>query len=156
MIYTSSYKNFITDKYRLVSISKDKGVSFTYEDGSVYSGECYLDLAPKKEFFKKWRTLRNEVSFEESTMFYVKHFYDEVLKNLDPNKVYNDLDGAVLLCYEESYEFCHRHIVASWLNKMINKDVLECIYANDKIIEKERPSYIDEYLNAVMNNKKTN
>ena len=89
-------------------------------------------------------------------MFYVKHFYDEVLKNLDPNKVYNDLDGAVLLCYEESYEFCHRHIVASWLNKMINKEVLECVYANDKIIEKERPSYIDEYLNVVMNNKKTN
>ncbi len=156
MIYTSSYKNFITDKYRLVSISKDKGASFTYDDGSIYSGECYLDLAPKREFFKKWRALRNEVSFEESTMFYVKHFYDEVLKNLDPNKVYNYLDGAVLLCYEESCEFCHRHIVASWLNKTINKEVLECIYVDDKLIIKERPSYIDEYLDTIMNNKKTN
>lgn len=151
MIYTSSYEKFKTNKYRLVSISKDKGASYIDENGKSYEGECYLSLAPKREFFKKWRVLRNEVSFEESTMFYMRHFYHEVLKNLDPNKVYNDLDNSVLLCYEQSYEFCHRHIVAAWLEKNLGVKVVECEFTDDKIIERKRPDYIDEYLNMVMN-----
>ena len=126
MIYTSSYEKFKTNKYRLVSISKDKGASYIDENGKSYEGECYLSLVPKREFFKKWRVLRNEVSFEESTMFYMSHFYHEVLKNLDPNKVYNDLDNSVLLCYEQSYEFCHRHIVAARLEKNLVMKVVEC------------------------------
>ena len=80
----------------------------------------------------------------------MRHFYHEVLKNLDPNKVYSDLDNSVLLCYEQSYEFCHRHIVASWLEKNLGVKVVECEFTDDKIIEKERPNYIDGYLDMVI------
>ena len=73
------------------------------------------------------------------------------LSNLDPNKVYNDLDKSVLLCYEKSYEFCHRNIVAAWLEKNLGVKVVECEFTDDKIIERKRPDYIDEYLNMVMN-----
>lgn len=151
MIYTSSYEKFKTNKYRLVSISKDKGLSYIDENGNPYIGECYLLLAPKRDFFKKWRVLKNEVSFEESTMFYMKHFYLEVLKNLDPIEVYNDLDNSVLLCYEKSWEFCHRHIVAAWLEKSLSANVKECEFIDDKIVEMKRPNYIDEYLDKVIN-----
>ena len=53
--------------------------------------------------------------------FYIKHFYSEVLDNLNPQDVYNKLyelsvgKDCVLLCYEKSDDFCHRHIVAKWL-----------------------------------------
>ena len=46
MIYTSPYEKFKTNKYRLVSISKDKGASYIDENGKSYEGECYLYLAP--------------------------------------------------------------------------------------------------------------
>lgn len=150
MIYTSSYKDFKSDKYRLVSISKDKGASYIDENGNPYDKECYLALAPKRDFFKQWRILKEKVSFEESTLFYMRHFYDEVLLPLDPKQVYKDLNHSVLLCYEDSSDFCHRHIVAAWLEKNLNIKVKECVYQENKIIEKNRPTYIDEYLDKII------
>ena len=52
MIYTSSYEKFKTNKYRLVSISKDKGASYIDENGKSYEGECFLSLVPKRYFLK--------------------------------------------------------------------------------------------------------
>ena len=87
MIYTSSYEKFKTNKYRLVSISKDKGASYIDENGNSYEGECYLSLAPKREFFKKWRVLRNEVPFEENEDFKARfnRDVDEYIKKIKEN-----------------------------------------------------------------------
>ena len=78
----------------MVSISKDKGASYIDENGKSYEGECYLSLAPKREFFKKWRVLRNEVSFEEGTENY--DFNQEIkatdLSNIDLQYDLSSLD----------------------------------------------------------------
>lgn len=47
---------------------------------------------------------------------YIELYNEKILAPLDPFKVIEDLgDDAILLCYEEPGEFCHRRLVADWL-----------------------------------------
>lgn len=57
---------------------------------------------------------------------YTKLYYERILNKLDPQKVYQELgDNAVLLCFEKwddiktNKTFCHRRIVAKWLEDNI-------------------------------------
>ena len=84
-----------------------------------WSGLRYPKLAPKRAFFDEWkRTGDND--------YYIQHFYDEVLLPLNPREVISELFDLVgdrkkticLMCYETPEKFCHRHLVADWLNGM--------------------------------------
>lgn len=100
MIYTSYF-----GKYRGTNgVSIARGIPFKF------SGECYFDLAPPWSIIEglKKGTLTEEM--------YTKKYIELVLNHLDVEKVYNDLNGKVLLCYEKSDDFCHRHIVSKWFN----------------------------------------
>ena len=148
MISTSSYKNWNSDKYRTYSISGDRG-----RDAS-YSGDCYLDLAPRKKFWRVWKDNRGKISDEENNRFYVQEYWNQVLSKLDPEKVYRELDNSVLLCYEDNDLFCHRHIVAYWFEILLGVDVFE-EKANDYDIEiVDRPEYIKQYLEDAMRNNR--
>lgn len=75
-----------------------------------YSGRQCMLLAPSESLLKRYKA--GEVSEEEYT-----NEYTEYLNQLGINKVLSVLhDGDVLLCYEKSSDFCHRHILAEWLN----------------------------------------
>ena len=57
---------------------------------------------------------------------YTIHYYSEVLNVLDPHQVYEELgENAVLLCWEKSGKFCHRHLVAEWFQKELGIEVNE-------------------------------
>lgn len=72
------------------------------------------------------------------------------MSKLDPEEIYRKLDNSILLCYEENTEFCHRHIVAAWLELLLEIKVPEK-KAHDYDIEViEKPGYIKEYLEDVM------
>ena len=79
-----------------------------------YRGIEYKVLAPKKEFFMKWKENHNND-------YYIKCFNEQVLDKLDPMRVYQELcslaksDDIALICYEKPSDFCHRHLVADWL-----------------------------------------
>lgn len=82
-----------------------------------WNGFQYRALAPKEEFFYKWRDNRNNE-------YYTEHFNSEVLEKLDAKTVVEDLqmiakgyDSIALVCYEQPTEFCHRHLIAEWLQK---------------------------------------
>jgi uncharacterized protein (DUF488 family) len=52
--------------------------------------------------------------------------YNRILEKLNPNKVIKDLpDKSILLCWEEPGDFCHRQLVARWLNKVPGVTVFE-------------------------------
>lgn len=96
-----------------------------------YGGLQYKKLAPKYGFFMEWKkTHDNE--------YYIEHFQKEVLNTLNPLAILNELQcmipneikekmqspaynndkyHIVLICYEKPSDFCHRHLVADWLNK---------------------------------------
>jgi len=74
-----------------------------------YSGREYKILAPKLDFFQKYKKDGDEE-------YYTKQFKERVLGPLDPNKVVSDLGtDAILMCWEKPGEFCHRRLVADWL-----------------------------------------
>ena len=89
-----------------------------------FSGMQYKQVAPKYEFFQEWK--RNK-----DNNYYIKHFNEEVLNTLDAKVVYKELcelsngKDCVLLCYEKSEDFCHRHLVAAWLENKLQIEVPE-------------------------------
>ena len=89
-----------------------------------YNGLKYTKLAPKKDWFFKWKDAKEsgQYSEEESIQIYKELYYKTVLDLLEPHQVYQELcniyntEDVTLLCYEKSGDFCHRHLVAEWLN----------------------------------------
>lgn len=81
-----------------------------------YQGIQYKKLAPKYEFFMEWKK-------NHDNDYYISCFNDQVLAKLDPDNVAAELYGlsgmkdVALICYEKPGDFCHRHLVASWLSK---------------------------------------
>lgn len=108
MIYTTYFSNVKNLPSDVVPIS----ICLNAPDG--WDGIQYKKLAPKPGFFMAWK-------LDHDNNFYVKHFKSEVLDALDPEIVVGELRhisksmNIALVCYERS-GFCHRHIVAEWLN----------------------------------------
>ena len=84
-----------------------------------YKGLQYKELAPKYGFFMEWKKNHNN-------NYYIEHFQKEVLDGLDAVTVIKELNYLVpnvngkdiaLICYEKPSDFCHRHLVAEWLNQ---------------------------------------
>ena len=144
MVYTCSYKDFNTELYKGVSISKDKGKD------AGWKKECYLDLAPKKDFFRIWKNNRGKISDEKNNLYYINEFYNKILAKLDPFTIYNNLSNSFLLCYENNDEFCHRHIVAAWLELYLNIEIKEVAVDGLLIMPKEKPLWIKETLEKVI------
>lgn len=111
--YFGKMKSYPKDKeYRYVSIARFN---------KFWSGEEYKKLTPPASIIKI-----------EDKELYTKLYYEQVLNNLNPQEVYNELgDNAVLLCYEKYADieqgktFCHRHIVAKWLEEKLGVEVKE-------------------------------
>ena len=103
MILTSYFAKRSVKKSGLEPIA----ISLTVPKG--YQGKRYMALAPTREMIN----LAQEGRTEE----YTKLYTEQVLSWLDPMKVYQQLDGSVLLCWEKSGSFCHRRLVAEWLEK---------------------------------------
>lgn len=86
-----------------------------------YKGLQYKKLAPRYEFFMEWKK-------NHDNEYYIKHFQKEVLDGLDATEVILDFSKIIygfnvgendiaLICYEKPSDFCHRHLVAEWLNQ---------------------------------------
>lgn len=77
-------------------------------------GREYKKLAPKLWFFKEWKD-------NHDNDFYVKCYNREVLSVLNPEEVFKELgEDSILLCWEGPNSFCHRHLVAAWLERSLN------------------------------------
>jgi len=50
----------------------------------------------------------------------------KILAGLDPQKVFEDLgEDAILSCWEAPSKFCHRRLVAAWLEEKLGVQVPE-------------------------------
>ena len=90
-------------------------VSIALKTPPWFKGKVYQHLAPSNSILFQWKQTQNQV-------VYTERYTNEILNNLDFNKVLQDLsqlssgnDNVVLLCYEKSHHPCHRHIVAKWM-----------------------------------------
>jgi hypothetical protein len=81
--------------------------------GQYYSGEQYLARAPSEKLLAWWN--KSDKAVEAQARF-TKRYVEKTLSQLDPGRVYADLgENAVLLCHEAAGKFCHRRLVAAWL-----------------------------------------
>lgn len=125
MIYTSYFAKLKSLPNNVIPIS------ICGKAPDWYKGLQYKKLAPKYDFFIKWKETHDND-------YYVEHFQKEVLDTLDvirtlhelhlllPYDVKVDIQSSVwsnpdwhiaLICYEKPNDFCHRHLVADWFNK---------------------------------------
>ena len=107
MIYTSY---FSSKKY-----NKKDGISIARYN-KFWDGESYPLLYPSANLLAWWKGLSKEA--QQSKYYqdiYCEAYFKETLSQLNPHIVAAELDGKVLLCYEKSEDFCHRHLVAAWL-----------------------------------------
>ena len=101
------------------SSKNPNAVSIAGKAPSWYEGREYKKLAPSYWFFKKYK----EDGDKES---YIEQYNKEVLDKLDPKEVHEELgEDSVLLCWENSEKFCHRHLVADWLMKNLDIEIGE-------------------------------
>lgn len=125
MIYTSYFAKLRSLPENIVP------VSICGKTPDWYTGLQYKKLAPKYDFFIKWKQ-------NHDNDYYIKCFKEQVLDKLSYISVVNhlqlilpynmrvDMDSDVaintkyhvaLICYEKPTDFCHRHLVANWLNQ---------------------------------------
>ena len=74
-----------------------------------------------------WDILHNSNGEED----YTKRFETEILARRDPKTVMAAIEhlangkDVALCCFEKPNDFCHRHIVAKWLNEKLGLEVSE-------------------------------
>ena len=144
MIYTGNYANCKGEM--CVSISGDKGKD------AGFVGRTYSKLAPVRSFWKTWKSNIGKISKEENTKYYIHEYYIQVLKKLNPKEVAKELDNNILLCYEKDEQFCHRYLVAFWLEETLGIKVDEVRVIDGKIEVINRPEAFRKYLIDEMKN----
>ena len=90
--------------------------------------------------YRRLRALEPGSWFRSVTPARYLQLYDEILSRLDPAEIYNRLiafgEHPVLLCWESASDcqlgktFCHRHLVAQWLEDRLGIEVLEIGHSN--------------------------
>ena len=110
MIYTSYFAKMRKMPENLVTIS------ICIVTPQWYKGKQYKKLAPRNNFFSAWKITHDN-------HLYVEQYNREVLAHLDPHETVRELmelsggKDIALMCYEKPTDFCHRHLVAQWLQK---------------------------------------
>lgn len=125
MIYTSYFA-------KLKSLPENvTPVSICGKAPDWYKGAQYKKLAPKYDFFMEWKE-------NQDNDYYIEQFQREVLEPLELDRVLiqlhlllpyehrekiqsnvwtNSAYHIALICYEKPGDFCHRHLVADWMNE---------------------------------------
>lgn len=124
MIYTGYFSNI--QKYlnnindlTLIGIA-GKLPSFLNSNNIIHMKE----LAPSWSIFSEYKKDNNEQRYAE-------RFYLEILSQKNPMEILTKINScgsnSILLCYESPSNFCHRHLVAEWLNRLCKTTIIELI-----------------------------
>jgi hypothetical protein len=128
-IYTSNYA-------RCANNPNAFGISYIVPPW--YNGEVIVTLAPTREMVEKRKYNKAIYSEEE----YANDYIDLLMKRLiNPDWLVEDLpDGAILLCYEPPGDFCHRRILAEWIQGRTGIPVPE--WKNEKELQAEKQNKV--------------
>lgn len=112
MIYTSYFGKLqkMPNNFEPICIAQKKP--------SFFHGIWFVTLAPPKDLLSWWYSVSDKGPRDQA---YYTEVYLKMLQQFDANTMDNRLHEIakgkipVLMCYEKD-EFCHRHLVARWLN----------------------------------------
>lgn len=103
MIYTSYF-----NKYNQIS-HIGNCISIAIGTPVWFKEQTYSELFPTWKMVKDFKIFNDEKK-------YIEEYYN-ILNKLNPQKVFNDLNDNIILCWEKSGKFCHRHLVVNWLRE---------------------------------------
>lgn len=141
-----TYKTIYTGYFAKTKIYEQDGlqpVSIAGKTPGFFKGPKFPSLAPEYKMFSDWK--KGKISDMEYTKIFTKR-----LNELDKEAIkrfINSFDKpVVLLCYEKPGDFCHRHIVADWIEGNLGIRVdeyfrLSCV-RKDKAIEYMKNNYV--------------
>ena len=122
---TSNFRNY----------KGDRGVAICIYPPIDWMDARFPSLEPDRQtFFAKKADQITEEQYE-------KQYRERVLSKLDPQKIYDTLKGQVLLCWENPGEFCHRRIVAAWIEENLGIEVPEWKQGDDDPNDIQKPLF---------------
>lgn len=142
-IFTGNYEECKAGN--LISISGDRGKKVGY------AGKAITKLAPKRAFWDIWYNNIGKIPEADNIRYYIKEYYKQVLSKVDIEDLLKDEKDPILLCYEKGQDFCHRHVLAEYIEMKYNIKVRDIkIDENLNIEENKRPKYIKTILEDVI------
>ncbi|MBR2744985.1 MAG: DUF488 family protein [Clostridia bacterium] len=145
-IFTGNYEECKVGN--LISISGDRGKSVGFK------GKAIPELAPKRAFWNIWHDNIGKIPEEENNRYYIEQYYKHVLSKVDIEELLKDEKDPILLCFEKGQDFCHRHVLAEYIEMTYGIKVRDIkIDENLNIEENKRPEYIKRILKDVISRK---
>lgn len=134
-IYTSNYARHGSNPLAI-------GISLTVPDW--YEGKRLEYLAPKSDMVGKIK--KGVINYNQRK--YTREYLDILsARGVNAQRLIDSLpDGSLLLCYESPKDFCHRHLLAEWIERKTGFVVTE--WKNEKELEEESQNkVVDSILN---------
>lgn len=142
-IFTGNYDECKFEN--LISISGDRGKSVGFV------GKAIPQLAPKREFWNIWHNNIGKIPDKANIQYYIQEYYKQVLSKVNIKELLKYEKDPILLCYEKGQEFCHRHVLAEYIEIKYGIMVRDIkIEENFNITENKRPEYIKNILQDVI------
>lgn len=154
------------------SVKSGNTLSVTGDGGNAwgYFGPAYKKLAPKlvtylpyAEKYQKLIELKSDASRVKEYLElrrqiedeYIESYYNLRLKNLNVEELlitlYNKFgDNIILLCHEPVEEFCHRRLLADYIELKTGIYIPEIITEENGYIKKINPIRYKNRLNKIM------
>ena len=159
---TGSYANLKTGN--VVSITGDGGNAWGFY-GPAYKklaprlvtylpyAEGYEDLVKLRDDLtrlKEYLVLRKQIEDQ-----YIKSFYETRLKELDVYELLDILESKfgkdiILTCHEDIDEFCHRRLIADYIELETGVYIPEVVTDSNGMVLKKKPIRYKNRLKAVM------
>ena len=151
------------------SVKSGNTVSVTGDDGNAwnYFGPAYKKLAPRlitylpyAEGYEKLQQIKDPSEYLVYRKMiedeYIYSYYETRLKNLDVDELLNILysrfgDDIILLCHEDPSEFCHRRLIADYIELETGIYIPEICVSEEGKVKKIMPIRYKNRLNKIIN-----
>lgn len=125
-IYTSNYARQANNPLAI-------GISLTVPEW--YTGDRRLDLAPTSDMVFSLKRDRRGYNQRKYVRDYIDVLHE---RNIKPQELIDSLpDGSILLCYESPDDFCHRHLLANWVEEHTGFQILEWQNEDERLKENQ-------------------
>lgn len=133
------YTSYFAQTKKLVELNIQP-ISVALYTPEWFNNPIMIRLQPPSSILYHFKDIKRNISGDllsskekllESQKHYSIEYITMILKNQDPQHIYNIIQqwsggkDVALCCFEKPSEFCHRQLIAAWLNKHVNAGITE-------------------------------
>ena len=122
MAYNELYTGYFAKTNKYIKLGYTP-VSVAGRTPEFFKGEKWIDFAPRKELFNRWK--KKEISNAEYCLQYMEYLHTIPKEDIEELRELTKEAKFVMCCYEKSGDFCHRHSLACFLHSYYSFNVSE-------------------------------